>query len=1615
MKSVNVMLRMFLLSLLFWGQSLPAVSGDQGLCPTNWVMFGPLVHNADLSYGGTPSPSMFISGEQLKTVPEQLEINGQVYQARQLDYQPGQTIDFDEFADNPPRGAVAYLFALLDVPAATNLRMGAGADWWMQWWLNGQPVFDTLDSSNLKSPIRADNHIFDLTLKSGKNVLAAAVVRGSSSFAFAAGDPNSRRLSSNSYDEAMRWARELLSTGGLFVKGAVNFKALRSGYETAVQASKNVEQKKEALSKLAEARLYDPKDEDYEGIRNLFRELEALAEIDLPRGGTPVRRRTIDRARAVLGIGMAYLAEGRSAEARREFDRVEIARFGKIGDSIPQDIVCGLTTLLLQETSFQRAWSYIHDRRYADAWRELAKILNIEGVTEYSKAGIRARQMREVLRQLTRLRHDHPRMFFNEDAWPDVMERALGPERAHFEAMQKRVSAYLPDSPNIFASFEGETAAQTFWLNQPEDWGMRTMEAAFVYRVTRDPATLTIVRRMLREAIDYFLSREVTRCRSYPRIAWMAALDWVWNDLPPDERNSLRAGLLEYVYALQSEDKLQGHALNSTHYYERNVYRYAGMFSIDNDLDDVAHTRALEILSRDAWLHIYGGDIKLRLKEGLTGQLTKSLLDYCIAEAQNELWPVLHAWESALKKRIPPELVYIFSSDYILRNTLGFNPGLLHFGYSRAWRKADGCETPLLYDHLARYIYFFGATSPEYAGIARHLRDRISKEGVAGGGGQFPVLPFLVDIPETPAAAIPPGMPIARHFELAGNILMSSGFGPEDTYALYSCGSSRTEAHFDTTHFTIYKKGWLALDSGTRALLHGGVGKHYDEQTIAHNAVLIYMEGEEMPKEAVNSGGQRRYPGDANLLAYESDRLFAYMATDATPVYHTNKCAAMTRQFVFLPPNHFVVFDRVISRRADYPKTWLLHTANEPAIQGREFSAAQGQGKIFCRTLLPADATLHAVGGPGKEFWAGGQNWEIPTNRLSRSWVQGVVDESGNICEQVGRWRVEVCPGSMREEDHFLHLIEVGDASTAAMTDSKLLETDTSVGIRFKVGTQEYTVQLHKNGDLGGEIRIAEGDRILVDRAFTSDVMSQHGLALMDAKPTILGAVETNVGKDISGDVAALIQQLSGEQPGRLEDDPPAEAALALLAQGEQAVEPLITVLHHNRADTRRLAAWVLGEMRVDSAAAPLAKLLDDDDGFVRTSAETALGRLDKSAAVEVQRFLRADRLDTRLHAIRALGRIGGNTASQALVELLDDEVPQIRFTAAEALGHARTPEICASMIPLLGDDDLLVRERTIWSLRQLLSLKQLSDILDAHGGFLADGLSDPDPVKRAEVTKTLIQLGEASSGLALRALRSAKTAGHRHAAETLARIKTHDIRVLEPLLATLHDSTDNDLRAFAATALGNLGNKQAVTPLTALLTDDSADLRSAAATALGLLKDESVVTVLSELLNDADNNVRRAATQALGQLGPKALDSLLQALRDAEYTVRDAAADGIANIGDHSAIPALAAALATPEFIEAVPYIERQRVANSRCKLIHALSKMQGSRAAIEALLDQIEQAPRERKPHRDADTLNVLNRAMENVTGAFVYRGTIYPDRGYGSLFEDWKTWWQEHKSSF
>ena len=707
------------------------------------------------------------------------------------------------------------------------------------------------------------------------------------------------------------------------------------------------------------------------------------------------------------------------------------------------------------------------------------------------------------------MRPDRPRLFLNEEMWPAMRERALGEGKRDYERMQN-IAKGLPPLEDIEA-LDITASVGSRGKSADSPWGSSLAPTAFVYRMTGEKVLLEKIKKMLQASLDqyddaYSKCKTWTDARKYgvshadTRISWLAAIDWVWNDLEPAERLKLASGMVRSLHSHMELYPLTRGWFGS-HYAADNLYWYAGVALLDKDLEKEDYERALRLLNEgyrnhQQMLEIRGGS---RLDDGAL----RPRMEYTMAAYPHAEWKFFHSWRAAIGTEIPQE----WRHSALMPNHAFWNllprkrPGDLfrHFGLGQAWHNPayvrPGTWMSAFGGYLAQHIYFYEESDPEMANLSRYLWQKMDYPRT----GKYGSIPFgsaiWSPVEKTPLATLPENLPLARHFEGNGTILMRSGSGPKDTYALFNAGGGvDCSSHFDATHFAIYKQGFLALDSGTRNSLPHSTS--YWSQTVAHNCVLIQMPGEDFSvgygsKTDVNAGGQNRKPEFARTLAFETHPLFAYAASDATATYHADKCKRMLRQFLFLPPDYFVVFDKFVSQKGEYPKTWLLHTSNEPVIKDKEFYADQGGGRIFCRTVYPLNAKLEKIGGPGKEFWADGKNWP-----LNEDWWQRFghgLDRK--IPEMMGRWRVEVTEGTNR----YLHLIQASDQSVQEMVESEMNETAETIEVKFSVGARDYSIALNKweisAMKCGGHIRIVENGKVLVDRDLTHGIMPQAGLA----------------------------------------------------------------------------------------------------------------------------------------------------------------------------------------------------------------------------------------------------------------------------------------------------------------------------------------------------------------------------------------------------------------------------------------------------------------------------------------------------------------------------------------
>ncbi len=517
------------------------------------------------------------------------------------------------------------------------------------------------------------------------------------------------------------------------------------------------------------------------------------------------------------------------------------------------------------------------------------------------------------------------------------------------------------------------------------DYGTPAAEAAIVYRVTGEARYRERAVQLLAHSAALYVRRysqkRAVHWYSFTRINAIAAFDWLFGDLPPARRHAIGRDLLAAVRDAQPTRARKAFATGfsgverenwgntkSGFYSTPSLLWFAGLAMLGEGIDDPL---AEEFLRR-------GHQLQLEVlnhrgaASGDDGGSASATLGYWLGAYPWAEFNFFHTWQSAIGKDISAEWPYVAAlPNYIFWNWL---PGMREFGAGDARHTTNEIPAGDLRTHLAQIIHFYGRRMPEAAAAAQWLAGRAP----ARESRVFPWTRFLLDDPPAPAAPadFTARLPLARHFENMGQVFFRSGSGPDDTYALFAAGGTVSQhRHYDNNHFGIFKKGFLALDSGTRPQ-PGQHLSHYYCRTVAHNSILIRMPGEQMPpywgsnpgtgEEKLpypNDGGQRKVLG-STVVAFETRPEYAYAAGDATDAYHPDKCRLALRQFVFIAPDWFVIFDRVISTAPTYPKTWLLHTTAEPALEGDTFSAAHEEGRLFCRTLLPERAAIGKLGGP---------------------------------------------------------------------------------------------------------------------------------------------------------------------------------------------------------------------------------------------------------------------------------------------------------------------------------------------------------------------------------------------------------------------------------------------------------------------------------------------------------------------------------------------------------------------------------------------------------------------------------------------------------------------------
>lgn len=395
-----------------------------------------------------------------------------------------------------------------------------------------------------------------------------------------------------------------------------------------------------------------------------------------------------------------------------------------------------------------------------------------------------------------------------------------------------------------------------------------------------------------------------------------------------------------------------------------------------------------------------------------------------------------------------------------------------------------------------------------------------------------------------------------------------------------------------------------------------------------------------------------------------------------------------------------------------------------------------------------------------------------------------------------------------------------------------------------------------------------------------------------------------------------------------------------------RAVMPLLERLAAAQRPSRRVLES-LGRLHDPRAVEPLVRLLDNPDYYVRLASAEALAEIGDVRALDpLQNALKKSETEHEWKdmyplVVKALENMASRAAVPELVSILQGEYASI---AADALQHAPLSEKREPLLALLASN-----RAQLGVVGRALASADDPGLIDKA----LESLHDPDVKLRSDAVEIIARSHSPERARVLRDVLKDPAERVRRAALDWSLARKDDDTVTF-MIAALQDR-EPTVRCWAATALGNIGDPRAIAPLIAALSDNDARGRREAALALSKLKAADAVSPLIALLaSEKEEHVRANAAIALGEIGDKrALDVLVGCLGDTYDWARYQCALAIGKLHDPRGVDALLATKIEDGTASAVAQALGE-AGDERAvgHLVHLLSNPDNSRARQQAAL---------------------------------------------------------------
>jgi HEAT repeat protein len=369
-----------------------------------------------------------------------------------------------------------------------------------------------------------------------------------------------------------------------------------------------------------------------------------------------------------------------------------------------------------------------------------------------------------------------------------------------------------------------------------------------------------------------------------------------------------------------------------------------------------------------------------------------------------------------------------------------------------------------------------------------------------------------------------------------------------------------------------------------------------------------------------------------------------------------------------------------------------------------------------------------------------------------------------------------------------------------------------------------------------------------------------------------------------------LGQALSGADPAET-----AAISTVLGILGEESAAPLLLPLLLAPAPVGPAANRAVKNLG-RQADAMLVSALVEADGPGR---KALLPLMSSAQAVNaVMACLDDEDPEVRAAACEALARMGGRSANAALFHRLGDAnalVVQSAMSAIQSLGSSDTAQLA---LAAAGDPSPSVRR---WALR-IIAYFGFPQAVDT----LLERAADPDPRVRDSALYALSFLENRRAHEALLTASRDADPGIRAAAMRAFAQSTGDARAMAAVLRGL-DDPDAWVRYYACQSAGRLRIGQGIDNIARLLGDPAGQVRVAAVEALSHFEDRRARQALTRAVSSSEDDVKRAALIGIGiAQATEAMAEVVAAVRASDPATRLVALSALASLDDPRVIDVL-------------------------------------------------------------------------------------------------------------